>query len=92
MLPRLQKSEYRGDYRIWLHFADGVQGEIDLESELWGEMFEPLKDKSLFADVTVDAELQTLVWPNGADLAPEFLYKKLRPGYELKPESRTGAA
>jgi hypothetical protein len=37
MLPRLQKSEYRGDYRIWLHFADGVEGEIDLEANSGGK-------------------------------------------------------
>ena len=68
MLPRLQKSEYRGGYRIWLQFADGTEGEVDLEGELWGEMFEPLKDKSLFADCSVDPDLKTLVWPNGAVL------------------------
>jgi hypothetical protein len=39
-------------------------------------MFEPLKDKKLFDQATVDAELETVTWPNGADIAPEFLYQQ----------------
>jgi len=39
-------------------------------------MFEPLKDKTLFAQVTVHPELHTVTWPNGADLSPEFLYQQ----------------
>ena len=92
MLPKLREAKYRHDYRIWLKFADGVEGEVDLEKELWGEMFEPLKDKARFAEVVLNKELQTIVWPNGADFAPEFLYQKLRPNYALKPAPKTGAA
>jgi len=47
---------------------------VDLEGELWGEVFEPLKDRLLFQSFKIDPDLQTLVWPTGADLAPEFLY------------------
>lgn len=54
-------------------FADGVSRRIDLASELYGEMFEPLKDWTLFSRVSVDPDLGTVVWPNGADLSPEFL-------------------
>ena len=85
MIPELQKSEYRGGYRIWLQFADGVEGEVDLESELWGEIFEPLKDTDRFADYCLDSDLFTLVWPNDADFAPEFLYQKLCSSRVLKP-------
>jgi hypothetical protein len=92
MLPKLREVEFRRDYRIWLRFADGVEGEVDLESELWGEVFEPLKDKSRFADFALDKELETIVWPNGADFAPEFLYQKLCPNYALKPMLKSGAA
>jgi len=84
MLPKLKEAEYRGNYRIWLKFEDGVEGEIDLENELWGEVFEPLKQPTLFAQFKLNGELGTVVWPNGADFAPEFLYKKLRPDYSLK--------
>jgi hypothetical protein len=45
---------------------------------LYGEIFEPLKDKKVFAQVRVYLEFRTLVWPNGADFAPEFLYEKVR--------------
>jgi len=83
MLPRLQVAGYRRDYRLWLRFADGVEGEVDLRGELWGEVFEPLQDKSKFAGFVLDQEFGTIVWPNGADFAPEFLYEKLRPGYAL---------
>ncbi|HFE48337.1 MAG TPA: DUF2442 domain-containing protein [Chromatiaceae bacterium] len=91
MLPKLQEAAYRGDFRVWARFADGVAGEIDLEDELWGEVFEPLKDKNRFAQMTLDTELGTITWPNGADFAPEFLYRKLSPDYLLKPMPDVGA-
>lgn len=92
MLPRLKQAEYRADYRIWLRFADGVEGEVNLQDELWGEIFEPLQDKVLFRQFLLDPELNTIVWPNGADFAPEFLYQQLRPDYELNSETPSGVA
>ena len=92
MLPKLKEAKYLGEYRIWLRFSDGVAGEVNLESELWGEMFQSLKDKARFAELSLDEELKTVVWPNGADFAPEFLYQQLCPNYALKPPSKSGAA
>ncbi len=92
MLPKLKEAKYQGGYRVWLKFADGVDGEVDFESELWGEMFEPLKDTARFAELTLDDELGTIVWPSGADFAPEFLYQQLCPNYALKPTPKSGAA
>jgi len=92
MLPKLREAKYQGDYRVWLKFEDGVQGEVDLEDELWGEVFLPLKDKARFAELRLDRDLNTIVWPNGADFAPEFLYQKLCPNYALKPAPKSGAA
>ncbi len=71
-------ARHAGGYRIWLRFADGLSGEIDIERELWGPVFEPLKDVSEFAKLYADPECRTVVWPNGADLAPEFLYDELK--------------
>jgi Protein of unknown function (DUF2442) len=75
MTPRIVSAEYLGSYRILLIFSDGKRRELDLEDQLWGEMFEPLKNLETFRQFRVDAELHTIVWPNGADLAPEFLYE-----------------
>ena len=61
-------------YVLEVTFDDGTVREVDLEPVLWGEVFEPLRDPDYFAQVTVDPDLGTVVWPNGADLAPEFLY------------------
>jgi hypothetical protein len=78
MIPRVIDARHAGGYRVWLRFADGVTGEIDLQGELWGEVFEPLKDVAEFAKLRADPELDTLVWPNGADLAPEYLYEQVQ--------------
>ncbi len=75
MTPRLIKAEYVEEYKIKVTFEDGAVGIIDLDEELWGEVFEPLKDLNNFRAFKVDPELQTIVWPTGADLAPEFLYE-----------------
>lgn len=65
------------DFVVWVRFTDGTQGEVDLSDELEGPIFEPLKDPRVFAQLRVHPELHTLVWPNGADLAPEFLYQQV---------------
>ncbi len=90
MIPQVIDAKYNGDYKIWIRFSDGVQGVIDLKEELWGEIFEPLKDLKEFSKFIVSTDLNTLVWPNGADFAPEFLYKKLQPEYSLNNHPRTG--
>ena len=61
-------------YRLRLTFEDGMTGEIDLADELWGPVFEPLRDPALFKQVSIDEVCGTVVWPNGADFAPEWLY------------------
>ena len=76
MTPKLESAEYVGRYTIHVRFADGTEGDVDLESELWGEVFEPLKNLASFRDFRLDVELNTVTWPSGADLAPEFLYEQ----------------
>ena len=83
MIPIVVDAKYARDYILYLRFSDGSEGEVDFEQELEGEIFETLKDISYFKNFTVDQELHTLVWPNGADFAPEFLYEKLQvPTYQ----------
>lgn len=72
------EARYVRDYVVWLKFRDGTFGEIDLERELWGEVFEPLKDLEYFRSFRLDPELGTVSWPNGADFAPEFLHDNVR--------------
>ena len=78
MILHVKEAKYLHDYLIWVRFNDGIEGEIDLSNELDGEVFEPLKDISLFKSFKVDSELGTIVWQNGADLAPEFLYENVK--------------
>jgi hypothetical protein len=66
-------------HRLWLAFNDGASGEIDLAPYLDGPLFEPLKRSDYFATATLDLELATVSWPNGADFAPEFLRELLSP-------------
>lgn len=69
----IKSAKYVADYKIWVAFDDGTSGEVDLDGVLNGPVFEPLKEIAVFRKVSVDPELETVVWPNGADLAPEFL-------------------
>lgn len=71
-------ARHVGGYVVWLEFRDGTQGEIDLGPELVGLVFEPLRDPDTFKMFRVDPVFCTLVWPNGADFAPEFLHDNVR--------------
>ena len=71
---RILEFKVVGDHVLQVKFEDGLDRTIDFEAVLEGEMFGPLKDPRLFAQVELDAETHTLVWPNGADFDPETLH------------------
>jgi len=75
MFLHVTKVTYLEKYKLRLTFSDGVVKDIDLRDELYGEVFEPLKDVKLFSQVCVNPDTNTIEWPNGADFAPEFLYE-----------------
>jgi hypothetical protein len=77
VLLHIVEAVYVGDYKVWLRFNDGAEGEVDLANELTGPVFQPLNDLRAFRRFRLHPVLRTLVWPNGADFAPEFLRDKL---------------
>ncbi len=64
-------------YRLEVVFDDGLQGVVSLKDRLFGPVFEPLRDWDAFRQVSVD-EFGAVSWPNGADLAPDALYERIR--------------
>src|SRR5262249_16802835 len=74
MLIHLTDAQYVGGYRIQVTFSNGRTGIADLREPLSGPAFEGLKDESEFRQFMIDDELDTIVWANGADLAPEYVY------------------
>ena len=78
MIPRVVEARYVDGYTLWLRFNDSTEGEVDLKDELWGPVFEPLKDINRFRRFTVHSDLHTVVWDNGADFSPEFLHSCIR--------------
>jgi hypothetical protein len=73
MLPSVTRAKYVRDYLIEVKFNDGTKKVIDFEPWLAGPIFQPLKSKPYFKKFFVDGP--TIAWPNGADIAPETLYK-----------------
>ena len=78
-MRRVIEAEYIHDYKILVTFNNGIKKIVDLEKDLWGTMFEPLKDKNLFRLFRVDKDIHTIVWPNGADFSPDNLYEIGKP-------------
>jgi len=71
----VRNVSYVSEYKLLLSFEDGSERLVDLEHELDGEIFEPLKDINYFKTVRVNPDLDTIVWDNGADMSPDFLYE-----------------
>ena len=74
MIIHVTEARYLGNGQFALTFSDGRKGVADLTGMLSGSVFEPLHDPEFLARGNVDLENRTLCWPNGADVAPEFLY------------------
>ena len=78
MYYSVMEARYVANYTVWLRFKDGTEGEADLADGLEGPVFEPLHDVEFFRQFSIDPIGRTLVWPNGADIAPEYLYELVR--------------
>jgi len=63
-----------GPHRLRIAFADGLVRTIDFRPILEGELYGPLRDLRVFNAVSLDREVHTLVWPNGADFNPATLH------------------
>jgi len=74
MILHVTEAKYIDGYNVKVSFNNGRTGVADLAEALYGPVFEPLKEKSYFSTLRVDDELETIAWPNGADLAPEYVY------------------
>ncbi len=71
---RITSFEHAGPFSLRLHFNDGLARTIDFEPILEGELYGPLRDAAMFAKVTLDPEIHTVVWPCGADFDPATLH------------------
>jgi hypothetical protein len=85
MFLHVTNVSYSEGYKLILSFNDGIRKAVDLSSELYGEIFEPLREINFFKQVIVNSDTNTIEWPNGADFAPEFLYEIGETMEEAKP-------
>ena len=83
MFLHVTNAKHIEDYKIEVSFNNGRKGVADLADALRGPMFETLKNLPEFSTFKVDEELETIVWSNGADLAPEYIYFK---AFKNEPE------
>lgn len=70
----ITEVEHESGYCLRLRFEDGCLRRVDLTAHLDGEVFEPLRELSLFRTARLNADIDTVVWDNGADMSPDFLY------------------
>lgn len=76
MFLHVNAVTHRHEFTLRIEFSDGSIRDVDLSDELRGEVFDPLRDPTVFSQVRINPETRTIEWPNGADLAPEFLHEK----------------
>jgi hypothetical protein len=78
MLHDIVEARPIGDYSLFVRFDDGTAGTLDIaQLTCFDGVFAALNDLACFAQVRVDSELGTVVWPTGADLCPDVLYARL---------------
>ena len=75
-IPEIVEAKWLNGYSVQVTFSDLRKGVVDLEKYLGRGVFRELKNIKTFKRLRVDAELGTITWPNGADIAPEVLYQE----------------
>lgn len=91
-MDRIVAAEPRLNYRLWIRFGGGAEGEVDLSHLVGRGVFDKWRDPAEFNRVTVDPATGTVCWPGNIDLDPDVLFSRLTgaplPG-SLAANSRT---
>jgi hypothetical protein len=77
MLYRIVAAKALPNYRLWIRFEDGTEGEVNLSDLVGKGVFRRWEDAREFAKVYVDPETETVAWPGDLDLAPDALYRDI---------------
>lgn len=80
LTPDITEVTVRRHGVVELVFADGLKGEVEILPRMQGPVFQRARTEKGFAEVAVDEESGTIVWPGGGDLAPDTLYRRVRTG------------
>lgn len=80
MLNPIEKVEARPGYRLWIRFADGVEGEVSVKHLVGKGVFRAWEDSAFFSKATIDPGSGTVTWAGGIDLAPDALYAQITGG------------
>ena len=75
---RILEAKPLPEYRVWVRFSDGIEGEIDLSDMVGKGVFAAWLDPEEFKKVSIDLQTYTLTWPGGIDIAPDALYEELK--------------
>ncbi len=81
-MPRVVFVQPLAGYQLVVRFEDGTEGVVEMRDRLFGPAFEPLQDTAMYEQVFID-EFGAVAWPNGADLAPDALYERIRSTVEI---------
>jgi len=73
MFIEVTQAKYLENYKLLITFNNGIQKTVDLQNELNGSVFAPLKQLDNFKKFQI--KYNTIEWDNGADYAPEYLYE-----------------
>ena len=77
MLYRIVDVKALPQYRLWVKFENGIEGEVDLSNLVGKGVFKAWRDPGAFEQVYVDDDACTAAWPGGLDLAPDALYRDI---------------
>jgi hypothetical protein len=88
MFLHITHVQYLQEYTLHVTFNSGIIKQVNLQDELEGDIFEPLRDLNFFKQVAIDPDMHTIAWPNGADFAPEFLDKIREPVHSQERQKR----
>jgi hypothetical protein len=84
MFLEIVNAKHIADYKIEIGFNNAETYIVDFENELYGTVFEPLKDKDTFKQFSI--KYNTIEWENGADFAPEYIYDLVKGKQQIASE------